>query len=69
MEVATKIYAVTNGDKKVRLVEAKTKQQALAHVAKNTLTVELASQATLVDAVRNGVQVEKAGAETTEVDA
>ena len=58
----TKIYAVRNTHTaEVRLVEAKTKQQALAHVAKSTFVAALADQKELVDAVRKGVKVEHYG--------
>lgn len=57
----THIYAV-QGAGSFRLVEASSKQVALRHVARDILTVELASQKTLVTAMRNGVKVEFAGA-------
>jgi hypothetical protein len=60
--MTTHIYAV-NGPDQFRLVEATTKQAALRHVAKNILTVERASQKTLVLAMQDGVKVEVAGAD------
>jgi hypothetical protein len=63
--MATRIYAVQGPDA-FRLVEANTKQAALRHVAKDILTVEVANQKTLVAAMRDGIDVEVAGAEEAE---
>ena len=54
------IYAVQAPDA-FRLVEATSKQAALRHVARNILSVERASQKTLVAAIQDGVKVEIAG--------
>ena len=61
----TSIYAVQGPDQ-FRLVEAVSKQAALRHVARDILSVERASQKTLVAAMTDGVKVEVAGAEETE---
>lgn len=58
----THIYAV-QGPEFFRLVEASNKHTALRHVARDILTVERASQKTLVAAMQDGVKVEVAGAE------
>jgi hypothetical protein len=60
--MTTSIYAVQGPDQ-FRLVEATSKQAALRYVARNILTVERASQKTLVAAMQDGVKVEVAGAE------
>jgi hypothetical protein len=64
--MTTHIYAVQGPDS-FRLVEANSKQAALRHVARNILSVERASQKTLVAAMQDGVKVEVAGAEEPEV--
>lgn len=63
--MATRIYAVQAGNV-FRLVEASTKNAALRHVAKDLINVEVATQRTLVAAMKDGVQVETAGAEEPE---
>lgn len=65
--MATRIYAVQAGDI-FKLVEASTKQTALRHVAKDLITVEVATQKTLVAAMQDGVPVEKAGVEESEAE-
>lgn len=60
MSTTTHIYAVQGPDQ-FRLVEATSKQTALRYVARNILTVERASQKTLVAAMQDGVKVEIAG--------
>ena len=60
--MTTSIYAVQGPDQ-FRLVEATSKQAALRYVARNILTVERASQKTLVAAMQDGVKVEVAGEE------
>jgi hypothetical protein len=60
--MSTSIYAVQGPDQ-FRLVEATSKQAALRYVARNILTVERASQKTLVAAMMDGVKVEVAGTE------
>jgi len=61
----TSIYAVQGPDH-FRLVEATSKQAALRHVARDILTVERATQKTLVAAMQDGVKVEVAGAQEPE---
>jgi hypothetical protein len=63
--MSTRIYAVQAGDI-FRLVEASTKNAALRHVAKDLITVEVATQKTLVGAMTDGIKVEVAGAEEPE---
>lgn len=60
--MSTRIYAVQAGEI-FRLVEASTKNAALRHVAKDLITVEVATQKTLVGAMTDGIKVEQAGAE------
>jgi len=60
--MSTRIYAVQAGDI-FKLVEASTKNAALRHVAKDLITVEVATQKTLVGAMQDGVKVERAGEE------
>ena len=52
-----RIYVVKNGDKE-RLIEAGSKNAALAYAVKTTMTVELASQADLVRLIGEAVAVE-----------
>lgn len=61
----TRIYHVTDGLKD-HLVRASTRAQALGHVARNTLKVELASQEALVHLIQQGTAIEEAGAEPQE---
>ena len=56
--MATRIYAVQGPDA-FRLIEAGSKNAALRHVARDILTVEVASQKTLVAAMQDGVRVER----------
>gem|GEM_PF-6719213 len=63
--MSTHIYAVQGPDA-FRLVEATSKHAALRHVARDILTVERASQKTLVAAMTDGVKVEVAGSLVTE---
>lgn len=56
-----RVYAVyLNG--KERLVRASNKSQAVGHVARDTITAEVADQDTLIAAIAAGVPVETAGA-------
>ena len=64
----TSIYAV-QGPIQFRLVEATSKQAALRHVARDILSVERASQKTLVAAMTDGIKVELAGAEEPAIEA
>ena len=61
--MAQRIYIVTTPDGKARLVRAAVKQQALAHVAKSTFTVGIASQDELISAITAGAKVEDFAAE------
>lgn len=63
--MATRIYAVEGKDT-FHLVEASTKVAALRHVAEKHFDVSVATQKTLVGAMRDGVQIESAGVEVTE---
>jgi hypothetical protein len=63
--MTTHIYAVQGPDS-FRLVEANSKHAAFRHVARDILTVERASQKTLVAAMQDGVKIEVAGAEEPE---
>lgn len=60
--MTTRIYAVQAGEM-FRLVEATTKNAALRHVANDLIKVEVANQKTLVDAINDGVRVEKVSLE------
>lgn len=55
-----RIYLVGTPDNKIRLVKAGLRSQALSHVANSMLTIRVASQDDLVDALKNGVEVEGA---------
>lgn len=64
---ATRIYIIGHGQE-VRLVRAHHRSQALAHVAKSMLTINVANQDQLVSALTKGVTVESASeAETGEL--
>lgn len=60
--MSSRIYAVEGKDS-FHLVEAGTKVGALRHVAERHFNVSVATQKTLVGAMRDGVQIEVAGAE------
>ena len=55
--MATRIYVV-GGPTGIRLVDATTKQQAIAHVANSTINAHVASQKDLVELLARGVTVE-----------
>ena len=59
--MATRIYVVVSGDTK-RLVRASNKSQAVHHVARATITAEVADQDTLLE-LSKIAEVEVAGAE------
>lgn len=63
--MSTRIYAV-EGAESFHLVEASTKVAALRHVAEKHFNVSVANQKTLVGAMKDGVQIEVAGAEQPE---
>ncbi len=58
-ERTTTIYLVKTGDLQ-QLIEAKTKAQALAHVAKATHVVSIPSQTDLFALAKAGVEIQKA---------
>ena len=64
-EKNTRIHLVTVGDDKI-LVKAASKNAAIRHVAKGLMTVRVATQDDLVQALGAGVKVEEAGAEEPE---
>lgn len=57
MATATRVYSVGYGSE-VRLVRASHRQQALSHVAQSIITVNVATQDQLIDALSNGVKIE-----------
>ena len=63
--MTTRIYAV-EGPQGFHLVEAGTKVGALRHVAEKHFTVLVANQKTLVAAMKDGVQIETAGADESQ---
>jgi hypothetical protein len=63
--MTTRIYAV-EGPQGFHLVEAGTKVGALRHVAEKHFTVSVANQKTLVAAMKDGVQIETAGADESQ---
>lgn len=71
-ERATRIYAVTSESNMLGeppalwLVEAKTRASALAHVAKQTIKVEIASQSQMFQAAKAGIEIERAGEQEAE---
>lgn len=57
-----RVYVVSNG-LEARLVRAPNRARALGHVARATLTVELATQEALIHLLTEGVAVEDVGAD------
>jgi hypothetical protein len=55
--MAERIYVV-GGPQGIRLVNATTKQQAIAHVANSTIKAHVASQTDLVELLTEGWKVE-----------
>jgi hypothetical protein len=55
--MASRIYVV-GSPAGIRLVDATTKQQAVAHVANSTINAHVASQKDLVELLARGVTVE-----------
>jgi len=55
--MAERIYVV-GGPQGIRLVNAATKQQAIAHVANSTIKAHVASQNDLVELLTTGIAVE-----------
>ncbi len=68
MSSNTRVYCVQSADE-FRLVEATSKQAALRHVAASKFSVNRVSEKTLIAAMRDGVQIELAGAEEPEAEA
>jgi hypothetical protein len=62
MSTTSRIYIITQADK-WRLVRASHPAQALTHVAKDLLTVRVASQDDIVNALALGAKVEDAKAD------
>lgn len=62
-----RVYVVSNG-MEARLVRAPNRARALGHVARATLTVELATQEALIHLLTEGVAVEDVGTELDEGD-
>ena len=56
--MAERIYVV-GGPQGIRLVNATTKQQAIAHVANSTIKAHVASQTDLVELLTKGLTVEQ----------
>ena len=65
--MAERIYVV-GGPQGIRLVNATTKQQAIAHVANSTINAHVASQTDLVELLTKGVAVEHYKAMNMELD-
>ena len=65
MAAATRIYVVANGASSPRLVHAANSAQARNHVARESITVAVASQDDLI-ALAGTVKVETAGQEVGE---
>ena len=59
----TRIYVVLCGDEK-RLVEASSAAQAIRHCVKDRYTAKVANTKELAQAMKEGLQVEQAGAES-----
>jgi hypothetical protein len=53
-----RIYIVGTLDGDIRLIRAKTKNQAMSHFLTNNITIKVASQDELIDAVKDGCEVE-----------
>ena len=53
-----RIYIVGMLDGDIRLIRAKTKSQAMSHFLTNNITIKVASQDELIDAVKGGCDVE-----------
>lgn len=65
--MAERIYVV-GGPQGIRLVNATTKQQAIAHVANRTIQAHVASQTDLVDLLTKGLTVEQYKPANLELD-
>jgi hypothetical protein len=67
MKMAERIYVV-GGPQGIRLVNATTKQQAIAHVANSTIKAHVASQTDLVELLTKGISVEQYKLANMELD-
>lgn len=65
--MAERIYVV-GGPQGIRLVNATTKQQAIAHVANSTIKAHVASQTDLVELLTKGILVEQYKPANMELD-
>ena len=65
--MAERIYVV-GGPQGIRLVNATTKQQAIAHVANSTIKAHVASQTDLVELLTKGISVEQYKLANMELD-
>lgn len=65
--MAERIYVV-GGPQGIRLVNATTKQQAIAHVANSTIKAHVASQTDLVELLTKGILVEQYKLANMELD-
>jgi hypothetical protein len=65
--MAERIYVV-GGPQGIRLVNASTKQQAIAHVANSTIKAHVASQTDLVELLTKGISVEQYKPANMELD-
>ena len=65
--MAERIYVV-GGPQGIRLVNATTKQQAIAHVANSTIKAHVASQTDLVELLTKGLTVEHVRPMNMELD-
>jgi hypothetical protein len=67
LKMAERIYVV-GGPQGIRLVNATTKQQAIAHVANSTIKAHVASQTDLVELLTKGLTVEQYKPANMELD-
>ena len=65
--MASRIYVV-GGPQGIRLVNATTRSQAIAHVANTTIKAHVASQQDLVDLLTKGLTVEQYKPANLELD-
>ncbi len=63
--MSKRIYLTTDQTGATRLTKATTPSQALAHHARSTIQVRVASQEDLVELIAAGTKVEEAGVETS----
>ena len=65
--MSSRIYVI-GGPQGIRLVNATTKQQAIAHVANSTIKAHVASQTDLVELLTKGLTVEQYKPANMELD-